>query len=71
MSFFSINKNIYSSSVLYLRLETNNLSNIMFNFGATSNLQNINGSETTSLAITNLSLNIYCEGNNDLINIIR
>lgn len=71
MSFFSINKNIYSSSVLYLRLETNNLSNIMFNFGATSNLQNINGSESTSLGITNLSLNIYCEGNSDLINIIR
>ena len=71
MSFFSINKNIYSSSVLYLRLETNVLSNILFNFGATANLQNVNGVETTSISITNLSLNVYCEANPDLINIAR
>ena len=70
MSFFSINKNIYTSSVLYLRLETNVLSNIMFVFGsdATTTTNNTN---TTSLTISNLSLNIYCEANPDLINIAR
>lgn len=71
MSFFSINKNIYSSSVLYLRLETNILSNILFNFGANANNQNINTGLTTSIPITNLSLNIFCEANPDLINIAR
>lgn len=70
MSFFSINKNIYSSSVLYLRLETNSINNIIFKtIGET--LTSFAASANTSLAITNLSLSVYCEANNDLINIAR
>lgn len=69
-SFFSINKNIYSSNVLYLRLETNLLNNFLFNFGANSSIQNIN-TLTSSISITNLNLSIYCEANPDLINIAR
>lgn len=69
-SFFSINRNIYSSTILYLRLETNQLNNILFNFGANGATSNIN-SATTSIAITNLQLSIYCEANPDLINIAR
>jgi hypothetical protein len=69
-SFFSINRNIYSSSVLYLRLETNQLNNILFNFGSNETIQNIN-TATSSIAITNFTLSIYCEANPDLINIAR
>jgi hypothetical protein len=69
-SFFSINRNIYSSSVLYLRLETNQLNNILFNFGSDATTSNIN-SVTTSIAITNFQLSIFCEANPDLINIAR
>lgn len=71
MSFFSINKNIYSSSILYLRLETNILSNILFNLGANANNSYSFSGLTTSIPITNLSLNIFCEANPDLINIAR
>ena len=71
MSFFSINKNIYSSSVLYLRLETNILGNILFNLGTNANNSYAFTGLTTSIAITNLSLNIFCEANPDLINIAR
>lgn len=68
-SFFSINRNIYSSSVLYLRLETNVLSNIIFNFtdGAITTSQ----ATTETLTLNSLSLNVYCEANPDLINIAR
>jgi len=69
-SFFSINKNIYSSNILYLRLETNQLNNILFNFGSDQTTQNVN-SVTTSIAITNFTLSVYCEANPDLINIAR
>jgi hypothetical protein len=69
-SFFSINRNIYSSTVLYLRLETNILNNILFTFGSDSATSSIN-SATTSLTITNLQLSVYCEANPDLINIAR
>jgi hypothetical protein len=69
-SFFSINRNIYSSSILYLRLETNQLNNILFNFGSDATSQNIN-SVTTSISITNFQLSVYCEANPDLINIAR
>ena len=68
-SFFCINKNIYSSTILYLRLETNSINNIIFNAvddGATSSV-----SAATSIPITNLLLNVYCEANNDLINIAK
>ena len=69
LSFFSININIYSSSVLYLRLETNSINNIVFK--TIGNYATFGASANTSIAITNLSLNIYCEANNDLINIAR
>jgi hypothetical protein len=68
-SFWSINRNIYSSSILYLRLETNNIKNILFqtqgDYGIFAESLN------TSLTINNLSLNVYCEANPDLINIAR
>jgi hypothetical protein len=68
-SFFSINRNIYSSSVLYLRLETNTLSNIIFSY--TNDTSNTTAYSTETIALNNLSLNVYCEANPDLINIAR
>ena len=70
-SFFSINRNIYSSSVLYLRLETNTLSQIMYLFDSAALSTTSQDTSTTALTITSLNLNVYCEANYDLINIAR
>jgi hypothetical protein len=69
-SFFSINKNIYSSSVLYLRLETNTISNIMYLFDSVALTTTI-ADTTSTFTFNNFNLNVYCEANNDLINIAR
>jgi hypothetical protein len=69
-SFFSINKNIYSSSVLYLRLETNTISNIMYLFDS-DDLTTTSSDTTSTFTFSNFNLNVYCEANNDLINIAR
>jgi hypothetical protein len=69
-SFFSINKNIYSSSVLYLRLETNTISNIMYLFDSVLLTTTIPDT-ASSFTFSNFNLNIFCEANNDLINISR
>jgi hypothetical protein len=68
-SFFSINRNIYSSSILYLRLETNTLSNIIFSIADGGVVSTAYSAET--LTLNSLSLNVYCEANPDLINIAR
>lgn len=70
-SFFSINRNIYSSSVLYLRLETNEISKFAFNISTAALNDMYSIGATNTFPITKLSLNIYCEANNDLINIAR
>lgn len=69
-SFFSINKNIYSSSVLYLRLETNTIANIMYLFDSNA-LTTTSPDTASSFTFSNFNLNIFCEANNDLINIAR
>lgn len=70
-SFFTINRNIYSSSVLYLRLETNEISKFGFNLSTAALDDMYSIGATNTFPITKLSLNIYCEANNDLINIAR
>jgi hypothetical protein len=70
-SFFSINKNIYISNVLYLRLETNVSNAFSFYFNANNNALSSTLDAAMTFTLSNFILTIPCEANNDLINIAR